>query len=416
LKRTVIKQIFIVLLITGCFNQCYSKDAEKLISGLAGFGFENVRAVFDKDTCIITIENHVYRWDVRAVVTALDLIASNLEKPVPVNLILLEKGIPKIVLKVESSVWIQFKNKEITSTEFKNQLYISEETTPAWEKIKDEKAFNRPNGKIDLVIYPQFAFENTLLSGIYEYQFNIAPAVQLSLWKGMDFTAQVIFPIYNELGYEGGFIRPGQVIISQEVRSGRFSGRLSVGNFSSNRYGADVLLRYLLPNENWNLKMNAGYTGSSHFFDNQWKHTPVNTFTGSVSATWFVPRFNLQFEGGIRQYIYGDAGIFGTCTRWFKETAIGFYAQAGTEDVNGGFFCTIPFPFGKRNRKHNVRVVPPEYLDFSYNAGTEYYYGQTYQVNPANNRVNQFYNADYLKNKIVNWKDSSTENRVNKNK
>lgn len=401
-------------MIIGSFNPCYSNDAEKLINGLAGSGFENVRAVLVEDTCIITIENHVYRWDVRAIVSALDVITVNLEQPVIINLIMLEKGIPKIALKVESLLWKQFKNKEITGNELRNQLYISEETTLDWEKIKDEKAFNLPNGKIDLVIYPQFAFENTLLAGIYEYQFNIAPAIQLSLWKGMDFTAQVIFPLHNDLGYEGDFIRPGQVFISQEVKSGRLNGRLSVGNFSSNRYGADLSLRYLLPNENWNLKINAGYTGSSHFLDNQWMHTPVETFTGSVSATWFIPSFNIEFEGGMRQYIYGDAGIFGSCTRWFRETAIGFYAQAGKEDLNGGFFCTIPFPFGKRNRKHNIRIVQPEYLDFSYNAGTEFYYGQTYQVNPANNRVNQFYNADYLKNQIINWKDDPVVKQVNK--
>ena len=43
-----------------------------------------------------------------------------------------------------------------------------------------------------------------------------------------------------------------------------------------------------------------------------------------------------------------------------------------------------------------------------YNAGTEFYYGQTYQVNPGNNRVNQMYNADYLKNQIVNYGVSSS--------
>jgi len=391
-----------LLLLVGKLSQVVANTNEKIAHSLVEIGFENVRVGLDEKKCILTFENPVYRWNVSALVTALDILVFNLDEPRIIEIILLDKGIPKIALTVESAIWGQFRRNEIIGSTLGNHLFITEETSKIWGQIKNEMIYNRHNGKTDFVLYPQLAFENTLLARLYEVQFNIAPAIQLSLWKGMNFTGQIIFPIYNDLGFEGDYIRPGQIVLSQNFKVHRINGNLSFGNFSSSRYGADLSVRGILPNENWNLKLNAGYTGSSHFFNHQWIHSPINTFSWSMGATWFFSNYNMEFEGGLKQYIYGDIGVYGTCTRRFGEIAIGFYAMASDVSTNGGFLATIPYPFKKRNRNHNFRVVLPEYQDFIYNAGTEFYYGQSYRVGPEKNDISQFFNAAFIKNQIIN--------------
>jgi hypothetical protein len=304
-------------------------------------------------------------------------------------------------VECENSDWQRFARRELPADSMAARLKISEITEEVWKVIRNEKPLRRNTGKTDLVIYPQFSFENTLKARLYTSQLNIAPALQVSLWRGMQFTGQVIFPLYNQLGYEGDYIRPGQIILSQEFKKGKLSGKASAGNFSSGRYGTDLSFRYLLAGPDWSLKANAGLTGSSHFLDNRWKQSSLNTFTWSVLATWFIPRFNMEAEGGLRRFIYGDTGAYGTLTRWFGETSFAFYAMVSKESVNGGFQFCFPFPVKKRPRNHFFRVTLPDHQDMVYNAGTEYYYGQTYRVGPETNLVKEFYKAAYMKKEIL---------------
>jgi hypothetical protein len=401
--------IFSFFLISGYFCHGQSNPGDRIKRGLVENGLENVRVTWLEYCYIITFENQVYRNDVDAIRTSLDVIAANLESPSKVRLILVEKGVPRLTVTTSSKDWKEFRLGGLTAPEMDTLISVSEDTRDAWNIVKQEKPANRTAGKTDLVFYPQFSFENTLLTQLYEIQFNIAPALQVSLWRGSQFTGQVIFPIHNQMGYEGNFIRPGQVVLTQDFKVHRLTVRMAAGNFGANRYGGDLSFRYLLPYENFSLKGNVGYTGFSHFYDHRWIHGSLRSVTGSFSATWFIPRYNVEFEGGIRCYIYGDMGLYGTCTRWFGETAVGFYAMAGEEDFNGGFYFSVPLPFKKRNRHHFFRITIPDHYELIYNGGTEFYYGQTYGIHPGANRVRGFYRADYIKNELLNFKSGKSD-------
>ena len=67
-------------------------------------------------------------------------------------------------------------------------------------------------------MYPELLFRNYILSKVYEIVVNVSPAIEVSLWKGMKLTGQVIFPIYNDYGQRYKQIRPGFVTLSQTVR------------------------------------------------------------------------------------------------------------------------------------------------------------------------------------------------------
>ena len=87
--------------------------------------------------------------------------------------------------------------------------------------------------KVDVVIYP-------------EVLFNLAPAIEVSFWKGMRLTAQLEVPIYND-GYPDMYnkIHPGFIGVSQTVRLPyNIWGTLTVGHFSSERYGVDMKISH----------------------------------------------------------------------------------------------------------------------------------------------------------------------------
>lgn len=365
----------------------YGQSVEKIKSGLIESGFEDVRVVAGDKKYTVSIENHVYRWDVRAITEAINQIADQLEQTEQVELVLLENQVPQYLISFKSGDWKKFQAGEITKENLSSEFRVSRQVDEAWNVLKPVKAIYANKSKVDLLIYPQFSFENTLLSKLYEVQLNIAPLLRVSVRKGMKLTGQVIFPVYNELGYEGNFIRPGYVTISQDFRlPHRWYGQLSAGNFSSNRYGLASNVNHTFRNENWNLEICLGYTGSSHYFDRNWMHSELNTFTWSSSIAYFYSKFNLECKAGVAQYIYGDQGLFASCSRNFGETSIGFYAQMGKESTNGGFYFTIPFPTSKRRIHKTYRISLPRHYDFIYNAGTEFYYGQNFMTNPGQNK------------------------------
>jgi len=380
---------------------CPGQSAAEIREMLEREKYEQIRVIQESDTFLISLENRVWRWQVTAVGNALDKISALLPHSALLRLLILERGIPRLQVTVSPEVWNRFTSGEISGEETAQLLTVSEDTENTWHLVRHEDPKRRSAGNTDLTAYPQLSFENTLKSRLYTGQLNIAPALQVTLWQGGAFTGQVIFPLYNELGYEGNFIRPGQVVLSQDFRVNRLTGRLSAGNFSAGRYGTDASFTCLLPDEMWKMKLNAGYTGSSHFYDNRWNHSRLNALTWSLSLSWFIPRYSLELEGGIRQYVYGDAGIFCSMIRWFGETAFGFYALKTDQTTNGGFRLTVPFPFKKRPGYHLFRVTFPGHQDMVYNAGTEFHYGQTYRTEPGINLVDGFWNARYIKNFLL---------------
>jgi hypothetical protein len=271
------------------------------------------------------------------------------------------------------------------------------------------------------VIYPQLSIQNRLLTQLYEIQFNIAPALEVSLWKGMLFTGQIILPLKNDLevldikeneDYKGrnflytsdeaDYIRPGFVTISQNIRLPRqWFGNLTIGNFNGHRYGINGQVNHFLKGNQWSITGNAGLTGSSHFFQGQWVTGSLNTFTWKITTGYFYPRFNLQLDLSYGSYLNNDKGFRADCSRHFGSTTICFYAMHTGGDSNGGFKFTIPFPTSKRNRKHTLRVTTPKYFDSDYNAGYAVYYGKDYETRPNENQTEHFSNPTFIKSHLI---------------
>ena len=385
--RITIKWIILILYVF-CINTGYSQTLENISLNLEKLGFESVRIVKSEGIYYVSLENNVYRWDALAISEAMNLIAYSVNDSSEFQLILTEKDVPFCLFTVNSNTWKDYKNGSLSQEQVSEVIMFSWEVEESWNKLKDSQPKNSSRGKIDLVLYPQFAYENTRLAKIYETQLNLAPAIEFSLWKGNNFTGQIIFPIHNELGYEGDFIRPGFLTISQKFRPAKqWTSTISAGNFSNSRYGIDLYFWHPLRYENLNFELRAGLTGYSHFFDSRWSRGKLITLTWSSSLSWYYERYSIELKAGAAQYIYNDIGLFATCTRFFNETKVGFYAQINEKNMNGGFLVTSPFPVKKRAIRNKIRLSIPKTIGLNYNAGTELFYGQNFRTNTADNKI-----------------------------
>ena len=410
------------VLVTCLPIQAKTQEAYEIISKkLSDIGFENIRSFSRDNHVFISLENNLYSWEVDAINTALDTIVAYSNPESQVSLYMLKNDIPQLEIQVPVKLWAQYRSGKIEETDLVDVLLVDYSIDEDWESLKNRVASNSNINKIDLVIYPQFAIQNRLLTQLYEIQFNIAPALEVSLWKGMLFTGQIIFPLKNDLevmeikenedyvsrkflytSHEGDYIRSGFITISQDIRlPHQWFGNLTIGNFNAHRYGINGQVNHYFKGTQWNITYNAGLTGSSHYFQGQWVTGSLNTFTWKMGAGYFYPHLHLQFGVSYGRYLSNDKGFRADCSRHFGSTTIGFYAMYTGADLNGGFKFTIPFPTTKQNRKHIIRIRTPKYFDSDYNAGYAVYYGKDYKIRPNENQTEHFNNPTFIKSHLI---------------
>ena len=258
--------------------------------------------------------------------------------------------------------------------------------------------------KVDLVIYPDLFLENNTFDELYTYAINLNPAVEMALWKGGKMTAQVILPVATNLSGEMKRIRPGIIALSQDVRfRHNIFGKMTVGNFTNNRYGAQLEIKYRTDNGRWELGGTAGSTGFSAVTrEDGWYMGRKQRINASLNASYYEPHLNLQFDLKAGRYIYGDYGVRGDCTRHFGEYAIGLYALCTDGEINGGFHFAIPLPGKKWSQKGFFRVKPADYFTWTYGMVADGEYiekrqGRSYSTRPDENRSSNFYQPDYIR-------------------
>jgi hypothetical protein len=399
----------ILLLCTALF--CFFVNVKKTVAQipvgeisdrLISYGFENIRAYSSGNTLIVSYENNLFRDKATALSKILDILTGYGYDSL--NVVTLVNDQPVLVTKTNTSFWAKHQTKQWSDVEIAREIKISYQTDAVWKSIRDIVPGNSHTNKIDLVVYPQIAIMNVLLDQLYEVQFNIAPALEVALWRGMQFTGQILFPIYNDPHYgdEGAQIRTGFVTLAQNFRlPGATFGCLVAGKFNAGRYGADLaLIRYLFKGK-LSLSANAGYTGEYQYLDGNWFRNDLKTITGFLKCGYFYKPDQLQLDFSARRYLNEDYGIRFDCIRYWKETAVGFYATTAKGRFNGGFHFAIPLCPKQYQKNRSFQLRSPSYFDWEYNAGTEFYYGQYYETRPNENRAEHFYNPDFITKKLL---------------
>lgn len=405
LRMKSLTRLLIIFSIIGinCHHILAQVPVVQINRNLNQAGYENVRLSAKSKTLLVSYENNIYRDKVAGLSAVIDLLSACGYDSIKV--ITLVNDLPMIVTNYENQDRKANKGGIIPGIEASPKFTISYHTDQIWKSLRNIKPQDSHVNKFDLVFYPQFSVMNVLFHQFYEVELNIAPALEVSLWRGMKFTGQIIFPLATHFlyGSESYLVRMGFLTIAQEFRlPGAVLGRGVVGNFNNNRYGADIsLTKYLFGGRAY-LKVNGGYTGLYQYQDaTGWYRDDMKTLTGFLKGGYFYKRLNLQFDGSAGRYLNGDYGIRGDCTRYWGETAIGLWVSKGSSTINGGFHFTIPIGTRKFKKNRTFQMRAPSYFDWEYNGGTDFYGGQIYKTQPNENRVEQFYSPNLVINNLL---------------
>lgn len=396
-----------ILLIGFLFFSPWLAGAGSYTSLLRQMGMENIREVADPEGVYLCWEDPVYRGPVRGLAEILRTLAVQEDLVQDTHLVILENGLPQILVKVSAADWADYREERISWADFVNRLLLTYETDDVMRRFSGTKTEHRSAGRIDFVVYPQLQLRNSWLDKIYGASVNIAPAVEMQLWKGASFTGQVIFPIWNNMVGEMDYIRAGILTLRQEIRlPKRWMASLTVGNFTQQRIGADLQFTWRTANDRWLLGARGGLTGASVVQEGRWQVSRWERLSGAVWGRYFEPHYQLELELTAERYIYGDYGARFDCVRHFGETTVGLFAMVSGGEANGGFSFSVPLPRKKRMQRKAVRIRLPEYWGLTYEAqsGNEYAerrLGRRYQTDPVVSRTNRFYNPDYVRKQLM---------------
>ena len=380
---------------------------DEISNSLVKMGIEDVIVADNPDGLFIKYSDNVFRGPFRGIFEVFNMFLKDARINKNIVLVLQENKIPYISIKLDGEQVNAYHDGSLSIAGLMSSVYVSYDIDEYEELFKGIKSKNNSAGKVDIILYPQISLNNSWLDKLYGVTFNIAPAVEVGLWKGASITGQVIFPIWNNMRGEVDYIRPGMLLFRQEYRFPKnIFMTFNIGNFNSNRMGADISFRYTPINNRWEAGVNAGITGSSVFYDGNWAISTWRRTTGAAFFCYNEPTYNLQFDLSVQRYVYEDYGIRFDCTRHFREVSIGLYGMYTGGLPNGGFHFAVPLPGKKRANRNIVRLCAPEYFDWEYQAqsGNEYFrrsLGRSYETRPDANHSQRYYNPDHIRKMLI---------------
>lgn len=383
----------------------WCQTGESTVDALVELGFENVGWTENEDERVYVLQNSAYRLQGVGIGKAIELIQRvGLPEQKSCRIIVLDNNIPQI------SLLYQPQGADTALHVERKDWNVSYELGDTWKEARKVKLKNRSLFKIDVLVYPQLAFKNLILTQIYQVLFDLSPAVEVSLWKGMKLTAQVKFPVYND-GY-GMFedkIHPGHLTISQRFRLPyNVFGKATVGYFSADQYGLDVEMFHPFSfDSRFELKARVGYTGTGYWDGFRLHYDSDMNFSWSLGSSFYWPEFNTQFAIKAERYLRKEIGVKFEMIRHFRYCSIGFYAmKAQHAKANGGFRFQVALPpYGRYKRKGYIpRVNTSANMGVMYNAGNERKYYKQYKAEVSDNIMEKnSFNPYYIKSELLNF-------------
>jgi len=366
-------------------------------------GYENVRVTQRNDTLFIGLENRVWRWEPRAVAGILNQVMPLVDSGASVSVTLLHTGIPVTTVIVSRKQYDDLLAGRITSAGFSDSVVALLSDHGYRASVGRLQPENPSFIKFDFSVSPQLKAQFGNYVHPLEIQFNVVPAVQIAFTRGLSFTGQMIFPVYNNLigDTEGKTIRPGLVVLSQTFRLPyQIFTSVSAGYFTRNRYGLEGEARKFWFNGKMSVGASLGYTGRIQVLEGTFTYTPVDVVTWFCDASWRFARQDLTIGAGYGGFIGLDQGWRADVTRRFGEISIGFFAMQTDGILNGGFNFIVPLPPRKYGTKNRVRVRPASYVPWEYRAKGLPSQGRMFTTGSATEEWMFNMNPDYIRKQL----------------
>lgn len=365
-------------------------------------GFEEIQLHETEDNLYVSLEDNVYRVSYEGIAAAIQKLHT-LYPTDTIHLLLTNAGMVQLSINA-----FQNKGEWHIATE-----YDDKRTRTMLEK---EPIVASANWKADVVLYPQISLDNHRLDRLYNAALNIAPAMHMTLWRGASLTAQIVVPIWNNIGGTSDHVRPGWLTLQQTWLEGAlWHCQSTFGLFNRQRWGIHNLLQRHL-SKRCDLSLHIGSTG---FWEadgmrpiiERWKRFDI-----SLHTEYYIPTIGLQIEISGGHYTFGDYGGRIDLTRHFGETSVGVYARMSEDAHDGGFHFAIPMGNKHLTKHRRIRVRVTDYFDWEYRMVSDgkwidKQYGIGYETSPRENRSADYMQAAYIEiqlNKVLNKESKKT--------
>jgi hypothetical protein len=397
-KKSVIFCLVALCLGTGSIHsQTFEDDEVKSVEALKKHGFENLAACEDDTELVVTYENRIYRYEIRALHEVLDLIAGAVQSRKKLVLVPQSRGIPIVAVCVDMSAGSPGSEMEKGSDVRFSGMHAFFGVERYWEKLRNHPRIRSSKLKLDVFVHPELhALFGSYINPV-KTQINAAPSASTLLRKGMSVSVQWVVPIQNELGNEGDQDRPGLLALNQTVRcpAGLFiSG--TAGYFSEHRYGADLEIRKYWNNGRWTAGAEIGRTGFAAYYDDIWYYSRMDRFTFWVDCGRRFESLNLTAGVTFGKFVYGDSGVRFDIARQFGEVRIGFFGLQTSGGKNGGLCFTVPIFPQKRLTPGRIRVSPAWDFPWSYRYRGLPQYGIQYATGSRIGDLLEHFNPDLI--------------------
>lgn len=384
-------RIFVIGMLLMLTQLPLKAQSEKTVADMMrDAGYENIRIRSTGQTLYVAFEDRTDRqpWD--GLVRLVRLWRqNNCQQTLVANLE--TGGIARVTMKYEPS----------------GVLEVSGATAECSHLLASENAENKSYGKLLITALPVLSLRNSRTDVLFTVSAGIAPTLQMELWKGAQIDAQVIFPIYNSMEEQFDHIRPGIIAFTQRFKvanSWQLIG--SVGNFSNQRAGAHLQMRYDQPKGWWGISAEGGVTGSSTTWNGHWSFSEWKRIDFQLASYFYLPVWNTKLEVRGGRFVRGDYGVRADLSRRFRNVTVNLYGMLTDGEANGGFSFIVPLTFTRIKRIRPVSVVWPDWYDWEYSAqsGPEYVergLGQTYLSRLYQRADESYWNPNYIKSQII---------------
>jgi len=340
------------------------QTGESTVDALVEMGFENVGWTEDGNERVYVLQNSAYRLQGVGIGKAVDVIQKmGLPEEKSCRIIVLDNNVPQISL-----YYHPIKGDSVLQAE-RDDWNVSYELGDTWKNARKIKLKNSSLFKIDVLVYPQLAFKNLVITHK---------------------------------------VHPGHITISQRFRLPyNVFGKVTVGCFSADQYGVDAEFYRPFKDERFSLMARIGYTGMGYWSGFRYVYDPSTALvTWSLGGSFYWPQFNTQFNLKAEQYLLKEKGVKFEMIRHFRYCSIGFYAmKAEHAKMNGGFRFQVALPPYKYKRKGYIpRVNTSANMGIVYNAGNERYYYRQYKAEVSDNIMEEnSFNPYFIKSELLNF-------------
>ena len=369
---------------------------------LADAGFANVRAVETPEFTVFTVENDYYKIPAEGFARAIQIIeGAGVDTSKPVKLIGTAYRIPELTITYDPGA---------------GQWRSTKRLDASWDAVRKEPLLNNSFGKSDLAIYPALSLTNLIITQVYQSLWELKPALSVSLWPGAQFTYQLVIPVFSDFfGASTKKVHPGFITFSQRFRDPchlNILVKFSVGNFSTNRFGAVLEAAYWFPNERFWVNTQLGVIAPARFNGFRWQWVDAPFFAWNVAGNYYNARLQTQFILRAQRCMEGDYGLKFEMIRHFRHCSIGFYAQRGVEifdgivyhtpHTNGGFRFQIALPPYRMKRHGYIpRVSTSGQMGMAYNANNEQKFYKEFRTEATDNIMSlNYYNPYYINSQL----------------